>query len=103
MDKRDRDSIQALAKEGKRLTHIMELDFPKYEYWEIYDAVYDSGGKSALGAKRTISKRLMSLIEAGKKQDREFIIDEVGELVSHLYESLKINQKKLQAIRAALD
>ncbi len=103
MNTKDKLAIQALAKEGKRLSKIVEEDFPDYEYIEIYEAVYDHGGKSALGAKRTITNRLSTLIETGKKKEREEIIEEVEELVCHLYDSLKSSQKKLQAIRKALD
>jgi len=103
MNKKDKESIQALAHEGKRLTKIMEEDFPEYEYWEIYEAVYDNGGKSALGVKRTIANRLATLVDTGRKKEREVIIEEVEDLVWHLYDSLKSSQQKLQAIRKALD
>lgn len=103
MNKKDVSAIQALAKEGKRLSKIMEEDFPDYEYWEIYEAVYDGGGKSALGAKRTIANRLATLAKTGKTKEREVIIEEVEELVWHLYDSLKSSQQKLQAIRKTLD
>jgi len=103
MNKKDKTGIQALAQEGKQLSKIMEQDYPEYEYWEIYEAVHDGGGKSALGVKRTIANRLATLVETGKRQEREDIIEEVEELVWHLYDSLKTSQQKLQAIRKALD
>jgi len=103
MIKKDKTAIQALAKEGKQLSKIMEQDFPEYEYWEIYEAVYDSGGKSALGVKRTIANRLNTLANTRKKDERTEIIEEVEELVWHLYGSLKNSQQKLQAIRKALE
>jgi len=103
MIKKDKTAIQALAKEGKQLSKIMEQDFPEYEYWEIYEAVYDSGGKSTLGVKRTITKRLNALANTRKKDERTEIIEEVEELVWHLYDSLKNSQQKLQAIRKALE
>jgi len=103
MNKKDKSAIQALAKEGKQITKIMEQDFPEFDYWEIYEAVYDNGGKSALGVKRTIANRLTLLAQTGKKHEREEIIEEVESLVWHLYESLKSSQQKLQAIRKALD
>ena len=103
MIKKDKAAIQALAKEGKQLTKIMEQDYPEYEYWEIYEAVHDGGGKSALGVKRTIANRLTTLTETRKKGERLEIIEEIEELVWHLYDSLKASQRKLDAIRKALD
>lgn len=103
MIKKDKTAIQALAKEGKQLTKIMEQDYPEYEYWEIYEAVHDGGGKSALGVKRTIANRLTTLAETRKKEERSEIIEEVEELVWHLYDSLKSSQRKLDSIRKALD
>ena len=103
MNKKDKAGIQALAQEGKQISKIMEHDYPEYEYWEIYEAVHDGGGKSALGVKRTIANRLATLVDTGRKQEREEIIEEVEELVWHLYDSLKTSQRKLQAIRKTLD
>ena len=103
MKAKDTAGIQALAKEGKQISKIMEQDYPEHEYWDIYEAVYSGRGKSALGVKRTIANRLATLVDTGRKQEREEIIDEVEELVWHLYEGLKTSQQKLQAIRKALD
>lgn len=103
MNKKDRTQIQVLAKEGKRLSKIMESDFPEYDYWEIYEAVYDAGGKSALGVKRTIANRLKTLSTTRKRNERVEIIEEIEELAWHLYDGLKTSQKKLSAIRKALD
>lgn len=103
MNKKDKTAIQSLAKEGKQLSRIMDQDFPEYEYWEIYEAVHDGGGKSALGVKRTIANRLTTLAETRKKGERTEIIEEIDELVWHLYDSLKVSQRKLDAIRKALD
>ena len=103
MNAKDKTGIQALAKEGKQISKIMEQDYPEYNYWEIYEVVYSGGGKSALGVKRTIANRLATLSSTGRKQEREEIIEEVEELVWHLYEGLKTSQQKLQAIRKALD
>ncbi len=104
MNKKDREAIKGLAKEGKQISKIFHQDFQEYEYVEIYEAVYDSGGKSALGVvKRTIANRLTTLADTGRRKEREEIIEEVEELVWHLYESLKSSQRKLQAIRKALD
>ncbi|HDO06409.1 MAG TPA: hypothetical protein ENG85_01870 [Bacteroidetes bacterium] len=103
MNNKDRTQIQVLAKEGKPISKIMEFDFPEYDYWEIYEAVHDAGGRSALGVKRTIANRLKTLSETRKKNERDEIIEEIEELVWHLYDGLKISQKKLSAIRKALE
>ncbi len=95
--------MQVLAQEGKQISKIWENDFPEYEYWDIYEAVYGGGGKSALGVKRTIANRLITLSETRKKVERTEIIQEVEELVWHLYDSLKSSQRKLEAIRKTLD
>ena len=102
MNKKDQDAIKTLAREGKTISKIMEQDYPDYEYWEIYEAVYNAGGKSALGVKRTIANRLATLLTTRKKQEKTEIIEEIDELVWHLYESLKSSQKKLDVIRKAL-
>ena len=103
MTPKDKDAIKNLAREGKQISKIMEQDFPEYDYWEIYQAVYDEGGKSALGVKRTIANRLNTLAETTKKQDRAIIIEEIEELVWHLYGSLKGCQQKLDAMRKILN
>lgn len=103
MIKKDKEKIQELAKEGKPISKIMYSDFPEYDYWDIYEAVYGAGGKSALGVKRTIANRLRTLSSAGKRRERNIIIEEVEDLVWHLYDSLKSSQKKLEAIRKALE
>ncbi|MDP2168301.1 MAG: hypothetical protein Q8J64_08235 [Thermodesulfovibrionales bacterium] len=100
--KKDADSIKRLAKEGKQIKKIMLEDFPAYNYAEIYFTVYSDGGMSALGAKRTISRRLIKLVSTKSKAEREEIINEVDELVLHLYESVKNSQKKLDSIRKSL-
>ena len=100
----DREKIIELAREGKQLTKIMEEDFPEYEYWEIYEVVYSDGGKSALGVKRTIANRLKTLRDPNLSDDeKEEIIDEIDELVWHLYDSLKTSQSKLDAIRKIMN
>ena len=103
MNKKDKTLMQVLAQEGKQISKIWENDFPGYDYWDIYDAVYGDGGKSALGVKRTIANRLITLSENKKKAERAEIIQEVEELVWHLYDSLKSSQRKLEAIRKTLD
>jgi len=102
MNAKDKNQIQTLAKEGKRISKIMSSDYPNYDYWEIYGAVYDSGGKSALGVKRTIANRLKTLSSTKRMDRRSEIIEEIGELVWHLYNGLKTSQKKLSAIREVL-
>jgi hypothetical protein len=99
ISKKDQAAIHSLAKEGKPISKILDEDFPEYEYWEIYEVVHAGGGKSALGAKRTIANRLITLSNSGKKQERDAIIEEIDDLVWHLYESLKTSQRKLDAIR----
>ena len=50
-----------------------------------------------------ITSRLNSLIEAGRKQDRQPLIDEISDLVSYLYENHKKNSEKLGRIRKVLE
>ena len=102
MKKKDEAKIQSLAQEGKQISKIMEEDFPEYAYWDIYEAVHAGGGKSARGVKKTITNRLNTLAETRTKEERYQIIEEVGELVWHLYESLKTSQKKLDTIRKTI-
>ncbi len=100
----DRDRIVELAREGKQIAKIMEEDFPEYEYWEIYEVVYSEGGKSALGVKRTIANRLKKLRDSNlNDSEKEEIINEIDELVWHLYDSLKSSQAKLDAIRKIMN
>jgi hypothetical protein len=101
INKKDSEKIITLAKEGKRISKIMEENFPEYEYWEIYSEVYGDGGQSALGVKRMIANRLNQLCEANKKE-RTQIIDELNDLIWFLYDNHKSNQKKLDTIRKAL-
>jgi len=103
MKKRHGKLARKLAAEGKPISKIFYEDLPKCNYWDIYTAVYEDGGKSALGVKRTIANRLNTLSETRTKAERQEIIEEVEELVWHLYEAVKFNQKKLSAIRKTLD
>ena len=103
MKKRHAKIARKLASEGKQISKILHEDLPKCDYWDIYLAVHETGGKSALGVKRTITNRLNTLSETRKKDERQEIIEEIEELVWHLYESVKTNQKKLSAIRKTLD
>ena len=103
ISKKDKLSIQSLAQEGKNISKIMDEDFPELDYWEIYEVVHDGGGKSALGVKRTIANRLNNLAKTRKKQERNEIIEEVEELIWHLYESVKSSHRKLDAIRKVIN
>lgn len=102
MNGREIAEIQTLAREGKQISRIKDENYPQYEYWDIYNAVYGDGGRSARGVKKMISTRLNTLTGATKKERNE-IIEEVHDLVWHLYDSLKSSQKKLDAIRKALE
>ncbi len=101
--KKDKDTIKKLAREGKQISKISSEDFPEYEYWDIYTVVNDSGGISAQGARAIITNRLNQMISTRRKSEREEIIEEIDDLVWHLYEGLKASQKKLNAIRNVLD
>lgn len=101
--KKDKEAIQRIAKEGKTISRILDEDFPELNYWEIYDIVYSSGGKSALGVKRSIANRLIAISNSQSDKEQQKIIQEVDELVWHLYRSLKFNQKKLDTIRKVLN
>lgn len=96
------EKIQQLVGEGKKIVSVWENDFPQYEYWEVYNAAWAGDERSALGVKRMISNRLKSL-ETASPSERDQYIEEVDDLVWRLYESLKSNQRKLEAIRNALD
>ena len=101
MNQDDINGIKNLAQEGKEISRIRDEDYPDYEYWEIYGVVYDDGGKSARGVKKMISNRLNALAGANMAERRK-ITQEIRDLVWHLYNSLKSNQKKLDAIRKTL-
>jgi len=102
MNSREIAEMQTLAREGKQISKIKDENYPKYEYWDIYNAVYGDGGRSARGTKKMISSRLNTLAGANKRERNE-IIEEIHNLVWHLYDSLKSSQKKLDAIRKALE
>ena len=99
---KDAERMRQLAQEGKQISRIMYEDFPDVDYWEIYVEVYGRGQRSATGMKRMISNRLKWLQETDDKQERKNIIDEINELVWHLYDNFKQNQKKLGRIRNVL-
>lgn len=103
MTEKDRIAIQTLAKEGKQISKIAEQDFPEYGYWEIFQVVWEGGGKSALGVKRTVTNRLATLLNTTDDGIRADIVEEIGGLVQHLYDSLKNSQQKLDTIRQTLN
>lgn len=103
MNKKDSEIMIRLAKEGKHISKISCEDFPEYDYWEIYMEVYGAGERSSVGVKRMITARLNKIAVADKKQDREMIIDEINELVFHLYSRYKSSQQKLDEIRAVIN
>jgi len=102
VEKRDSEKMIQLAREGKRITRILSEDFPNYDYWDIYFEVYEAGERSATGVKRMISNRLKKLSSANKI-DQDVIIDEINNLVWHLYTRAKENQKKLDSIRILIN
>ena len=92
-----------LAKEGKHISKIWTDDFPEYGYWEIYVEVYGAGERSSQGVKRMITGRLNKLTEADDKQERTKIVEELDELVYHLYSRYKSSQKSLDQIRSIIN
>lgn len=102
ISKPESEKMRRLAKEGKQISKIVSDDFPNYEYLEVYLEVYASGERSARGVKRMISTRLNELVAVGAKADRKIIVEELHDLVWHLYENHKANQQKLEKIRAVL-
>ena len=94
--------MQRLAQEGKPISRILAEDFPQLDYWDVYEAVYASGERSSRGIKRMITSRLNVLVGTQSKRERDAIVAELQDLVWHLYENHKKNQKKLAAIRKTL-
>lgn len=101
--KSDSQKMQKLAKEGKKIADIWKQYFPKLSYWEVFFEIYDAGGRSALGVKRTITNRINAIVASTSKSDRQKLANELQELVWHLYNNHKSNHKTLSAIRKALD
>lgn len=99
--KKDSAEMKRLAQEGKQISKIQKEDFKEYSYWDIYIEVYGSGERSSVGIKRMITGRLNKLINS-PKSERRLIVKEIDELVWHLYENHKINQKKIDTIRKTL-
>ncbi|MET3631786.1 MULTISPECIES: hypothetical protein [Burkholderia] len=106
ISKEDKKRIKALASEGKTISDIFEQFrkiYPDTEYVDYYWIVYGAGGQSALGVKRTITNRINELVTLkGDKKRFNEVIDELQELVNHLYKEHKKNRDKLAKIREAL-
>lgn len=102
MDTRDSEKMIKLAREGKQISKIHEEDFPNYEYFEICAEIYCAGERSALGTRRMITNRINKLPTLGKKEQQE-LIEEIDDLVWHLYTRYKESQQKLDDIRAVIE
>lgn len=63
--------------------------------------MHEAGEKSALGTRKKITHRLNKLETLPKRSQPE-VIDEVRELVDHLYIRYKESQRKLQEIRSVI-
>lgn len=103
MDVRDSEKMIKLAREGKEISKIWENDFPQYDYWDVYCEVYGAGEKSSLGVKRMITNRLNKLTTTLTKAEQQAIIDEIDQLVWHLYSRYKEGQQKIDSIRAVVE
>ncbi|MDR6123476.1 phosphoribosyl-ATP pyrophosphohydrolase [Bacillus sp. SLBN-46] len=102
IDERDVNRMVQLAREGKQIKKINEEDYPQYEYWEIYETIYNAGEKSALGIKKMITSRLKKMTTVTKREQPE-IINEIADLVEHLYIRHKESQIKLDEIRSVIE
>lgn len=101
-DKRDRERIIQLAREGKQISNIWEDNFSNYDYWDIYEVIYGAGERSAVGVKRMITNRLNKLPSLSKSEQEE-MITEIDDLVRYLYTRYKESQRKLDSIRNIMD
>ncbi|MES1047586.1 hypothetical protein FOA22_24470 [Heyndrickxia oleronia] len=101
-DTRDIEKMIKLAREGKQISKIWEEDFPQYDYWDIYMEINEAGEKSALGTRKKITYRINKLANTRKK-DQHILLEEISELVDHLYVRYKESQKKLQEIRNVIE
>ena len=101
ISKSDSEKMIRLAKEGKQISRIVADNFPMLGYWDVYFEIYGSGERSARGVKSMITSRLNKIATA-TKSERQIIVDELHELVWHLYKNHKTNQSKLDKIRKAL-
>ena len=101
ISKKDSGRMRRLAQEGKQISRIVADDFPELDYWDVYIEVYGAGERSSRGIKKMISIRLNKLVDASKTE-RRAIVEELHELVWHLYDNHKTNQRKIDTIRRAL-
>ncbi|MGX5678392.1 hypothetical protein [Bacillus toyonensis] len=92
-----------LVREGKHISKIWAEDFSEYGYWEVYTEVYGAGEKSSVGVKRMITARLKKLTGTNKQKDREELIEEINELIFHLYIRYKDSQQKSNEIRSSIN
>ena len=98
INKQDLTDMNDLLAKGKTISQITKK-YPQYDYWEIYWKVNDF---SFLGKKRTITNRLKKIVTTKSLADREELAGEAQELLDELYETLKINSKKLIEIDRVL-
>ena len=98
---KDAAKMRRLAQEGKPISKIVAEDFSHLDYWDVYIEVYGSGERSSRGIKKMISIRLNKLVDSNKAA-RRAIVSEFHDLVWHLYENHKTNQRTLAKIRKAL-
>lgn len=102
MDERDSKKMIQLAREGKSISKIVDEDFPQCTYWDVYMAVYAGGEKSAVGVKRKISNRLKKIPSLPIEEQAD-MLEEIDELVWHLYDRYKESQQKLDDIRGVIE
>jgi hypothetical protein len=103
ISKADARKMKLLAEEGKQISKIVSEDFPELDYWEVYFIVYNAGGGSSLGIKRTITNRINTMVSSTSKKEKLAVANELNELVLQLYMNHKKNTEKLKKIRAALN
>lgn len=101
ISKKDTGEMRRLNQEGKQIAKIQKENFPECTYEQIYAVIYEAGGKATLGMARMITTRLNKVLHSNK-ETRTILIDEIKRLVLDLYENHKMNQKKLDKIRKAL-
>jgi hypothetical protein len=101
ISKQDSARMRRLAQEGKQISRIVADDFPHLDYSDVYIEVYGAGERSSRGIKKMISIRLNKLVDAARPE-RRAIVEELHELVWHLYENHKTNQRKIDTIRKSL-
>ena len=102
MDDVTREQIARLAQEGKQISRIVAEDFPELDYEDVYWAARGEGQRSAQGLMRMITTRLNRL-QTARRSARAELVDEVHDMVRHLYRNHRTNSRKLNAIRKALD